>query len=562
MKQLSTNSQIAAWLSLLLFALLFWAICMNTPYIWDDYWLNFCIEKAPDGSPICTSKLISSWNDLLTTWLTRRELINGRLSDVMYIICNRTGGIPLHATLNTLIMVANVYLLSRLCFQRFNFLSIVVCIAAYILLIYKLDGIVFWKAGACNYFWTTLPLCVFLLCLEKIMRNGNIPRYIVVTGALAGFLCGTFHEGLGTPVVGGLAAYWLFERIKGKKLPAAYLRVLAFTVLGSLFTLSAPAMWIRLSGSSKPMGGGWHSYIDVCLNFCYRVGLPLIALAFLIWKRKIKWHSPMGWMLIGLTGLTIVISNVAGGWGGAYYYMSLFILIFLLKAIAPWCERHSCKVACCLVPLIGIAIIYQYLFMKEISNIYYGALSAPKDNGVCSVDWPGGQKGKVPWILSHALPTRKYSLEYLLCGKLFGQDDFCVYYRHTKIDGRFFAAFEGMDDTAPHLRLYDGRYLVRLPKGTRLCALPHAFNDKGKCMDIHLRDTGNSVDFSRIKSLFRKKEFVFYDEDYRDGFIYLLLPEEIFAYQRIELVYEADIPFDRTHRSQKPEPAKATLPLP
>lgn len=564
MKQLSINSPTAAWIFLLLFALLFWGICMNTPYIVDDYWLNFYIEKAPDGSPHYTSKLISSWNDLLTTWLTRRELLNnGRLSDVMYIICNRAGGIPLFATINTLILIANGYFLSRLCFRRFNLLSIVVCISGVIILIPHLDGTVFWKAGACNYFWPTLPLCVFLLCLEKVMQDGKtISRSILVTGALAGFLCGTFHEGLGAPMVGGLGAFWFFERIKGKKLPVAYWCLLVFAALGTLFTLSAPAMWIRFGkGSSKAMGE-WHSYMLACFHFFRYEGLPLIALAFLVWKRKISYHSPMGWILIGLTGLTLVISKVSGDWGGGYYYMGLFVLIFLLKAIAPCCERHSHKVMGFLIPLMSIALIYQYLFMKEANNIYDNTLSAPKENGVCTVDWQGEQKGEIPWILSSALPSHKIDFKYPFCGKLFGQEDFWVYFRHTKIDGHFLTAFEGLDESEAHLRLCDGRYIVRLPKGTRLYSPPQASHDKGKCMNIQQRNTGNSVFLTRMRALFQNRELGFYDEDYHNGFIYLLLPKEITAYQRLELAYKTDIPFGSIPQSQKPGPSKVTLPLP
>lgn len=565
MKQLSINSPTAAWIFLLLFALLFWGICMNTPPMSDDYWLNFVIEKSADGSRHYTPKLISSWNDLFTSWVTRRDIImNGRLSDVFCAITMRVGGIPLFAILNTLILVANTYLLSQLCIRRFNLLSVTVCIAGFILLMPQLDGTVFWKAGSCNYFWPTLPLCVFLLCQENVMKEGNhVSRSIVVTGALAGFLCGAFHEGLGVPMVGGLGAFWFFERLKGKKLPVAYGWLLAFTALGTLITVTAPSVWMRaVQAHPQPQEGlSFRQLILSCFYILHYAGIYLIVLAVLIGKRCIKWHSPMGWILMGLSGFTLCVSFLENGWGGAFYYMGLFVLIFLLKAIGPWCERHSRKVICYLVLLIGMSMAYQYIFMKEMGNIYHNTISAPKENGVCTIDWPGDQKRGIPWVLSRALPLRKDAYTYYYCGKLSGQEDFWVYFRHTKMDSRYFAAFEGLDDTEPHLRLYNGRYLVRLPKGTRLHSFPNAFKDNGKGMNIRQRNTGNSVFLTRMRALFQNRELAFFDEDYHNGFIYLLLPEGISAYQRIELEYDADIPVGSIVLP-KPAPVKVTFPLP
>lgn len=545
MKQLLISSRTIAWFFLLLMALAFWGICTNTPFMNDDYWLLFAAAKAPDGSVYCSTTPIASWGDFLHSCLLRREFINGRFSDVLYTMTIWLGGKPLFDILNTLAMVVNVCLLAKLTFRRADLLSFSVVLFGFILLIPRIEGTVFWAAGACNYFWVTMPFCVFLLCLEKIMA-GSFARHIIVLGSLAGFLCGALHEGIGVPLAGGLVSFWLMERIRGKKLPVPYICLAFFTISGCLLPLTAPALWIRVDHLSYGIPRSVGALLDFIrgpfATFMERMGIPMLALAVCFWKKSIRLHSPIGWVLIIVSCLTFHIAsrNVDGG---CFYYMALCIMLMVLNASAEWWSLHARKAVYILVPILCVCFAGEYFHMKEINGYYQGILASPKEKGVCVVDYPDGVRD-IPFALFASVPLSRHSHLYPYCGKIWKQDDFLVYFRRKGgIDSKYYDAFEGLSDTEAHIRLCDGRYVIRSPKNTAqtsprplwLCSL----GKRQKCLE-NVKRRGF---LHKMGSLFKDERVGSYTEDWHDGCLYLLLPPDISEYDQIEVEFVEDTLF-------------------
>lgn len=558
MKQLPRR--ILLTLFLLTLCLIFWGISFHTPYMQDDYWMNYILEQTPEGSPLFTTHPISSWQDFFHSWQIRREWINGRLADFMAILLIwMDESKVLFCFLNTAVFLVNVAVLSMLCFRRLTFLGISAISMGFILLIPNIDGTVFWLAGACNYFWGTAFLGAFLLCLAHLLNSGKgYSRLVFFIGIALGLGCGLLHEGLGIPLTGGLAAFWIMERLKGKKLPTAYLWLLAAVALGTCYPISSPALWKRFLGNPVIAGskdGSFFISIATSAFYFLRYGwIAILAFILLFWKKKLCFLPLIGWTWLTFAGFSCIVGKY-GSWGGGYYYSNLLSLILCLQSTAPWLQLQKRWLTGTLAVLTVLTFAYQYVQIKKINNIYQSILAEPKEGGVCIVDWPR-EKGKLPRILSYAVPNCKADYRFPYCGRFQKQDDFWVLFRESKIFEGSYSLFDSMNPDEAHLLPWKDAYVLRLPRDTRAASVSAYGSDQN---GYAIYATGFPL-YVHALNLLKNRKLGHYSEDWHEGFRYLILPSDIQQYKTIRISYIKDLPYNPFQ--QHPSIINQTIPLP
>lgn len=548
---------------LLVLAGAFYAINVDTPFINDDYWLNFVMKMLPDGSLLLTDRRIASWGDIWESWCAHRLFVwNGRVSDYLVSIAVMLGGKALFNVLSTLFMLANVLLLSKLCFRQVSLWSVCIVSAAFILFVPGIDATVFWMAGACNYFWGSALVSAFLLCLRALAeRTERLPIWLVALGSLFGFSCGALHEGLGVPLAGGLVMFGVVERWLGRKMPCYYWLLVICVIAGSLIPVSAPAAWRRAGGAaelSPSVRDIAHTLYGMAYRMAYFGGIAWLFFIVAFLRNKKAIHSPIGWFLVALIGITFIVSK--NSWAGFYYYMVIAMLIFFLSETAGWWKRHAKAATCVCLPLVGGAVAYECFFMADVGRAYQEVIDAPKEDGVCMVD-DSWYQGKLPYVLSQALPQCRSHNIYIHFGKMFNQENFWVYRRNTKLDKTVYSLFQGEVQSEPQIRRWNGQYVLRLP-------------EYSWCRQVECRIADKKLIFSRKEA--RSSWPIFssrrkdgntrnYEEDFHKGCRYLLLPPEANGYAHISFTAIQDPPYNPVRKRSTFEETpsrKYCLPLP
>jgi len=527
-------SRIALLLFLLVTIVLFYLINVNSPLIWDDYQVIRVIEKHPDGTYSFTEKMISSLRELVQSWYYHRSYwVHGRISDYVGAAILVTGGKETFNVLNTLVFVAYLWTFCKLCFHRFTLSGVAILLLTSILVTPCIAGTVFWVCGAMNYLWTSIYLAVILLGVRKIEKDKTLTKCKLVLVCFCSFLCGASHEGLGCTLGSAMILYWVFQRKKGNRLPAAYLWIVATLGIGTLIPLTAPAMWDRwgILSSSKSTSiqsiassDTLRNMVRLLINHAY---FPLLLLVISLVHNGRKYV----FSLIGCFAIMNLIMAITVGhkspWGGAYYFLGLSAGISTLSCIPQ--KRLSVKwgllAACLVLPLIGSYTIKSY----KIKQIYNAAVFSKQADDPCPVDITS-LDGELPFSLWTSLPS---PVTRHLFASYHGQKPRHFGFQYSQPIPEVETAFNGLSKDEPHLRRFSGHTILRLPRGHDM-AKPITAQQTGK-PSLRIKPSKWSL-LSHVTAPFRNQKLARCGQFLAGDTYFIVLPEEVTAYSSIEVI--------------------------
>ncbi len=530
-------SRMALLLFLLATIVLFYLINVNSPLIWDDYQVIRVIAKHPDGTYSFTEKMISSLRELVQSWYYHRSYwVHGRISDYVGAAILVTGGKETFNVLNTLVFVAYLWVFCKLCFHHFTLSGAAILLLTSILVTPCIAGTVFWVCGAMNYLWTSIYLAVILLGVSKLEKDKTLTKCKLVLVCLCAFLCGASHEGLGCALGSAMILYWVFQRKKGNRFPAAYLWIVAILGVGTLIPLTAPAMWDRwgiLEGSkiadiqSITSSGTLRNMVRLLINHaCFPLLLLVICLI----------HSGRKYVfsLIGCFTFMNLIMVIAVGhkspWGGAYYFLGLSAGISTLSCIPQkrLSEKWGLLAACLILILTGLYTIKSY----KIKQIYNGAVFSKQADDPCSVDVTS-LDGELPLSLWAALPgPASKPAQTHLFASYHGQKPRHFGFQHSQPIPEVETAFNKLSKDEPHLRRFSGHTILRLPRGHDM-ANPITAQQAGKPSLCMMPSKWSLL--SHITAPFRNQKLARCGQFLAGDTYFIVLPEEVTAYSSIEV---------------------------
>ncbi len=484
--------------------------------IQDDYRLNFVMTTHEDGSLWYTQERIDSWKDLLSSWWTQRSHFTcGRLSDGIVSLVMMYGGKHLFNLLNVVAFILYLFLISKYIFAHAGVREIVICLVASIAFLPNIEGTVLWTSGCCNYFWPTIALLIFLIFVRRMESSDRTSSYITIISCTSGFLCGMLHEGLGAPLSCGLLIHSVIKWRKTKTIPRAMIVTIICVGLGTLFPITAPAMWSRATGTENYI----LSVIGGLESLLRKAGIPILTLFWLLFKKRTLFKSLLGCLTLAFAILAFTMAH-HGSWGGGYYYLSLTIMILFLGEYGQRIIENRIILTLATVALCGLTA-HEYTYLHKISESHNQAINSEKPNSVCEVDCTAfGQD--IPWLLAGAFPKSQADYRYNFVGKYYGQNPFYAHFRTKKRNENMYKLFETKNSNEFHIARLNNEIVLRFPKGIFFEGAIEVENKNGKSKQI-LIDHNLSI-LSKIKNFLTNRSVVRYYHEYSDGFHFVCMP--------------------------------------
>ncbi len=522
-----------------LIGLIFYMFCSWAPMRADDYWVQFTFERNEAGKLIYSTTLISNIYDWALAWYHHRcSFSNGRLSDFVASPVLLIGGKTLFHVLNTLVFLMVIWLSSRFCFRRVNTVSVLLVAASMLLFLPRLVGTFFWICGACNYLWASLMLIIVFMVLRRDAENAPLGVGLKCLGAVCAFLCGAWHEGLAATLSAAVVMYACLQKINKKSISNTHWILITAVILGSIITLTSPAMWSRA-------GVGNHGILELFRNIgdsCGRLLLfsliPLVLACVLVGRKPGSLLSPLGAFIVANLGMVIVV-GYKGAWGGAYYYLNFALLLYVLQESQAMLKQYPRSVAitssifCAL--MVSVAAPHAY----TVHGLCEKAISEGKTHKHVVVDL-SKVGGSLPYELSQSLPAVDEPELYrnVVCARL--GYDFTAFFRSCDMNQQLYAVFEGDNPQQPVIRKIQDKYVVRLPYGVK-SAVSYAalIQHDGSKTRMYPSFSAYRKIFNQIQTYISGVPHGYMEKDYADGFFYLLIPENFIGYDYLHLKLNA-----------------------
>ncbi len=528
-----TRSRVALFLLFFLISLVFYWFNVVTPMRVDDYLMSSKVtEIAIDGN-FATEK-ISNCQEYFQAIAGRWMFWNGRLSDdigsAIYVLGN---GKTLFNVLNPLILCASILAVAFFSFGKINITGSSVSLLALLLFLPNLGGVLLWASGAVNYLWSLCALMLVLLAAEKMAGRQDMSGRYCVLVYIAAFICGAWHEALGASLLGALVLYWCMERWRGRHMTNAYVMLVLVTVLGCIFPMSSPAMWERaaeVAPETKCNVLLW-SILGSWTGMLMWVPIPLFMTIFLICRNPRSLFSPLGAFIITNVAIASVI-GAKGGWGGGYFFLSVGLTLYILRAFCNTFNSHSriaTSVSVAGSLFIALCGIPQ---ARSIEEAYRKVMDAPKEGANPVVADVSMWKGDIPFLFRYTFSVAVNDYLYGRVGKWHGQPAFCVVYKWFPTDNSRFQAFQDEPVDAFLIKYINGYYVVRLAES---CVPAWSMNahDADGC---ELVLSGRLWrDRQKLSAFFSNQRLGNFDTECHEGSYYLILPPELMDYEKLRV---------------------------
>lgn len=326
------KNHVAITLALFSITIVVLAYNLMSPYYGDDLFFLF---------HIATGRYMTSFTDYMSSAVASWLHYSGRFSNmVMMPLVVGNLSKPLFSVINTLIVLANISLISKLTFGKMHLFPILLTFVSFVV---WGDDLMWDTAVSVNYEWTLLLVLIWILCLQK--QDWKNPKVKLFLLAVFSFVVGTLHEMYSLPLAMALVVEIFLKWKERDSLglcvrpwdnPMRLMMSLCF-LLGATVMMLSPALFSRAT-PSEPFG------VMMCIHHLMK---PILSIGFvvvcagalyLIRKRigndcfkKFAMQNRF-FLLVGIFGL---IPSFGSGQGGrALFCANVFMLMVVLKAIS------------------------------------------------------------------------------------------------------------------------------------------------------------------------------------------------------------------------------------
>lgn len=337
---------------MLLAALTYALFSFYVPYIGDDYALVADYMTANGGSGDLTAagflKFVSCF----------REIDNGRLDNFIFVVMRLACAKWLLAAVVGLSASVMIWAAARLVSPVRRVLPFVImAVWGWIAFTFpwRGDGM-----GVDNSFNMLLPSAVsllFLLLVRKAGRNAIGSAAALTGGCVFAFCAGWIHEGYSMPVCCGLGLLALLRRFR---LSWQFWAVALCYLAGTLYAVSAPGLWLRLSAvhTDGPAAVNLKTQLSLMISTATALAVTLvIGLGILArhgWRIVAAWFSaePLRITVAGIFFASVVVAfSTAFCNARVWWICSLFGTVFMFQVIAPVFQNLSRRVLVCAAAL-------------------------------------------------------------------------------------------------------------------------------------------------------------------------------------------------------------------
>lgn len=328
-----TKEKIYTSLLLFIVLILVWMRFSHTPFIWDDIWYHFSI--SPDfresGNQFSVNRIttVGDWIESLKLF---GHVHTWRIGNILMLLFSNIGSKHLLNILHTLVFGVFIITTCKLCLSTITIRNLGITLLATIFLIPHIDRVLFWSAGAFNYFWGAMFLSLLLLLTQRQEHQHGIIKLSAV--CILSFLCGGMHEALGLPLLAYFGSLGIFQMIKKKRLSRDTLLCCICTAAGLMLPLASPGLHTRATSPSLSTFCSDLVY-SICI-FILNCAVPLLVSLVVIFRQKSWDYRKATYLLMAaIFSLPGLVFASKGYWGGAYFYPSLGMMLFALSALQP-----------------------------------------------------------------------------------------------------------------------------------------------------------------------------------------------------------------------------------
>jgi hypothetical protein len=280
----TNQSKILFLLALLAMFLVMLFCNLKTNLLADDF--MYCFNFA-DGSRITGIAQIfpSMW--------AHRYSMNGRLVSHALVQLFLLLPSPIFKILNSLVFVAEVYLIYRIANGRKSLNLLLLCCVFGSIWAFTLNfgQVALWLTGSVNYLWATFFTLLFLyIYIRKFMYDKDIKSLpLRILFVIAGFFVGAYSENCASTMIFCTVCFMLLSHFLKKQKLHPYMWLAVVTALaGFFFMLSAPAE-IANKSSQLTFTNLFDNFVTA-LSMYSRICIPFIVylvLAVIAYNRKL-----------------------------------------------------------------------------------------------------------------------------------------------------------------------------------------------------------------------------------------------------------------------------------
>lgn len=324
------RSDVAYWIVLAVACALFLVMNLLTTLKEDD--MSYTLVDS-QWTPI------RSLADVLRSIYNHYWSTNGRFADVLAIIFSGALGKMAFNVCNTLVLGVLAHLLSVLATGRRSVLAL----AGFFTVVgtcYPAPGeTMLWLAGSLNYMWAITASLLLVYYLTRRCDGSTMGWGRGVLLFLGAAVAGSFNEATSVGFLVGLCAFYACNR---KRLTPAVVVALVGYLLGTVFVLSSPGLWLRASAGGvavdmapdRLLSSRCFIFVEKMLRFITPVAALVVCVAALLFRqgRQALRQSVWPYVLV-----TLALFMFALGLVQERAYAPLATVAFLIViAAAEW----------------------------------------------------------------------------------------------------------------------------------------------------------------------------------------------------------------------------------
>ncbi len=219
----------------------------------DDYAYNFIFleEGAAQANGFVTGDRLSDFGDIIESMKAHYNTVNGRVLLHFFVQVMMLVGKPVFNLVNSLMLLALVFLMYLHCKGTDKRQSAVVfCMVALALWTFApgLGVTCFWLDGSVNYLWGSVIRLSALLPFRYYFDTGSSKHPILLTAVMsvASLAAGATNENMSAVFVGLTVLYLVLYRLKGYRIPIWGIVSSVFGIAGFAFMAFAPGTGVRM----------------------------------------------------------------------------------------------------------------------------------------------------------------------------------------------------------------------------------------------------------------------------------------------------------------------------
>ena len=178
---------------------------------------------------------------------------------------------------------------------------------------------------------------------------------------ILGILTGGMHEGASVPLCASLVIFLLYTR-QYRSLGSDRKLLLSGLILGTLYCVLSPAIWMRAAGEKMHDGPWW--WLIGCSSY-FVLALLVAVMVCLIWRRKTLAGLMQGaWGVMAMMAIMsmpiVVFGGIVGRPGFFGQTAALIALVWLLKEAFPGVKPGR-KTGAIIACVLAAAVVFHYV---------------------------------------------------------------------------------------------------------------------------------------------------------------------------------------------------------